>query len=85
MEGVDLGLWDFASKDAGWPYLWRYRQERDGNFTPQQVQAAMDASRAAPPMKVKPREVPMRETAPAAPTIDSARRENKGGATAEGH
>ena len=37
MEGVDLKLWNFADPKAGWPALWRYRQERDGALSPQQV------------------------------------------------
>lgn len=61
MEGVDLNLWSFENPDAGWPHLWRYRQERDGVFSPQQVQAAMDRARNAAPMRVSPREVPVRE------------------------
>jgi curli production assembly/transport component CsgG len=65
MEGIDLNLWEFADRDTGWPYLWRYRQERDGVFSPQQVEAAMEAARDAPRMRVRPREVPVREAAPA--------------------
>ena len=61
MEGIDLNLWNFADTQAGWPMLWRYRQERDGVFTPKQVEAAMDTARKAAPMKMKPREVPMKE------------------------
>jgi curli production assembly/transport component CsgG len=40
MEGVDLKLWNFADPKSGWPYLWRYNQERDGKLSPQQVIAA---------------------------------------------
>jgi curli production assembly/transport component CsgG len=58
MEGVELKLWDFADRNAGWPLLWRYKQERDGNFSAEQVQDAMEISRAAPPMKMKPRDLP---------------------------
>ena len=50
MEGIDLNLWNFADTQAGWPMLWRYRQERDGVFTPKQVEAAMDTARKAAPM-----------------------------------
>ena len=64
MEGVDLNLWSFADPDAGWPHLWRYRQERDGVFSPQQVEAAMEAARNAPRMRMNPREVPVREVVP---------------------
>ncbi|GAA0728894.1 CsgG/HfaB family protein [Sphingomonas japonica] len=58
MEGVDLKLWDFADQTAGWPMLWRYRQERDGVFDAAQVQTAMKRAEAAPPEKVRPRDVP---------------------------
>ena len=61
MEGIDLNLWNFADTQASWPMLWRYRQERDGVFTPKQVEAAMDTARKAAPMKMKPRAVPMTE------------------------
>lgn len=61
MEGVDLNLWNFADQQAAWPMLWRYRQERDGVFSPQQVEAAMDSARRAAPMRMNPREVPVRE------------------------
>ncbi|WP_243451151.1 CsgG/HfaB family protein [Sphingosinicella sp. CPCC 101087] len=64
MEGVDLNLWEFQDPDAGWPHLWRYRQERDGHFSPQQVEAALERARSAPPMRMSPREVPVREVAP---------------------
>lgn len=57
MEGVDLKLWDFADQKAGWPLLWRYRNERDGVFSAAQVQQAMQKAREAPPMRVKPAEV----------------------------
>ena len=54
MEGVDLKLWDFANAEAGWPLLWRYRQEREGIYSAAQVEAAMRQSREAAPMKRKP-------------------------------
>lgn len=53
LEGVDLKLWDFADTNAGWPFLWRYRQERDGVFSAEQVQSAMEQVRNAAPLKVK--------------------------------
>ncbi len=58
MEGVDLKLWDFANQKAGWPLLWRYRQERAGTFSAAQVQSAMKRAAAAPEEKIKPRQVP---------------------------
>ena len=41
MEGVELKLWDFADMKAGWPLLWRYKQERDGVFSAAQVRNAL--------------------------------------------
>ena len=38
MEGVDLKLWNFANAEAGWPMLWRYRQERDGVISAEQIE-----------------------------------------------
>ena len=43
MEGVDLKLWNFADAEAGWPALWRYRQERDGVYS---AKEAMEANAA---------------------------------------
>lgn len=42
LDGVDLKLWSFADARAGWPLLYRYRQERDGVYTTQQVVRAME-------------------------------------------
>jgi curli production assembly/transport component CsgG len=71
MEGVDLKLWDFADTKAGWPLLWRYRQERAGNFSPAEVQHAMEQAENAAPMKIKARNVPPMEAT-------TARRANAG-------
>ena len=59
MEGVELKLWDFADARAGHDMLWRYKQERDGNFSAEQVQQAMERSARVTPMTTRPREVPM--------------------------
>ena len=59
MEGVELKLWDFADARAGHDMLWRYKQERDGTFTAEQVQHAMERASRVAPMTTKPREVPM--------------------------
>lgn len=56
MEGVELKLWEFADAKAGWPLLWRYKQERDGFYSAAQVQEAAERARAFAPEKVKPRE-----------------------------
>jgi curli production assembly/transport component CsgG len=45
MEGVELKLWAFADHAAGWPFLWRYTQERDGGYSAQQMQRAMEMDR----------------------------------------
>ncbi|RST31514.1 curlin [Sphingomonas ginkgonis] len=54
LEGVDLKLWNFADPRAGWPTLWRYRQERDGVFSARDVATAVERDRRATPMKVQP-------------------------------
>ena len=41
MEGVDLKLWNFADPQAGYKYLWSYRNERDGVFSAEDVQKAV--------------------------------------------
>jgi curli production assembly/transport component CsgG len=56
MEGIDLKLWEFADAQAGWPLIYRYRQEREGTYSAAQVEAAMRQAREASPMKVKPME-----------------------------
>jgi curli production assembly/transport component CsgG len=58
MEGVDMKLWDFADAQAGWPLLWRYRQEREGVFSAAQVQGAMKRSIRTGRPRAKPRDVP---------------------------
>jgi curli production assembly/transport component CsgG len=59
MEGVELKLWDFADARAGHDMLWRYKQERDGNFSAEQVQRAMERSARVAPTTTRPREVPV--------------------------
>jgi len=59
MEGVELKLWDFADARAGHDMLWRYKQERDGNFTAEQVQQAMKRAARVAPMTTRPRDVPV--------------------------
>lgn len=67
MEGVDLKLWEFADYKAGWPMLWRYRQERDGVFDAAQVRNAMRQS-TGPAQKLSPRKVPSAEPPKEVPT-----------------
>lgn len=76
LEGVDLGLWEFADRDAGWPHVWRYRQERAGIFSPQQVARAMEQARTAPPLKVRPRDVPPPPAGVPGPTAMRVRQES---------
>ena len=57
LEGVDLKLWNFADVNAGWPMLYRYRQEREGLISAGKVQDLVERARVAPPMTIKPREV----------------------------
>src|SRR3546814_1700056 len=71
MEGVDLKLWDFADPKAGWPMLYNYRREREGEFTDAQVQAAMEQMHKSAPMKQKKtdedglhKEMPLRRSGP---------------------
>src|SRR3546814_17662682 len=71
MEGVDLKLWDFADPKAGWPMLYNYRREREGEFTAAQVQAAMEQMHKSAPMKQKKidevalkKEMPRRRSGP---------------------
>ena len=53
MEGVELRLWDFADRNAGMAKLLQYQEERDGKFTPGQVQRAEEKARKLTPMKIK--------------------------------
>jgi curli production assembly/transport component CsgG len=53
LEGIELKLWEFADARAGHPILWRYRQERDGVFSAEQVQAAVEQARKGAPLKIK--------------------------------
>ncbi len=71
MEGVDLKLWQFADINAGWPLLWRYRQERDGMLDARQVQDAMKESAATPPAKIIARKD---ETTPPRRSMESGER-----------
>ena len=52
MEGVELKLWDFANQQAGWPLLWRYKEEREGRLSAAQVQRATERATKIAPLKV---------------------------------
>lgn len=52
MEGVEQKIWEFGDFNAGWPALYRYRQERDGVLTAKEVQAMVEAERKGAPAKV---------------------------------
>lgn len=68
MEGAELKLWEFADLKAGWPMLWRYKQERDGVFSAAQVRNALrheaprrtrdKSSPKSPPAAVEPEGIP---------------------------
>ncbi len=68
MEGAELKLWEFADLKAGWPMLWRYKQERDGVFSAAQVRNALQheaprrirdkSSPKSPPAAVEPKGIP---------------------------
>ena len=47
VEGADLKLWSFQDQAAGWPLIWRYRQERDGAVSPGVAEAERRDARAA--------------------------------------
>lgn len=40
LEGAEQNLWQFRDTQAAWPTVWRYRQERDGELSPEQVERA---------------------------------------------
>ena len=58
LEGVELKLWEFKDLDEGWPMLWRYQQERKGNFTAEQVRDAEQKIQQMQPVKMNPRNPP---------------------------
>jgi curli production assembly/transport component CsgG len=41
LEGVELKLWEFADANAGWPMLYEYQRERDGEVDEAQVAEAL--------------------------------------------
>jgi curli production assembly/transport component CsgG len=51
MEGIDLKLWNFANEESGWPMLWRYRQERDGVISAEQIERLNAEMRGGRPQK----------------------------------
>ena len=53
LDGVDQKLWGFADPRAGWPLLYRYRQERDGVYTTQQIVKAMEKDGELSPAKLR--------------------------------
>lgn len=77
MEGVEQKIWEFADFNAGWPALYRYRQERDGLITAKQAQALAEAERrngaakvvpAAPNLGARNTNTPLRNAAAAGAT-----------------
>ncbi len=55
MEGVDLKLWNFADPQAGYKYLWAYRNERDGVFSAEDVQRAVKMTDGFPEQRATSR------------------------------
>jgi curli production assembly/transport component CsgG len=53
LGGIELKLWEFADARAGQPILWRYKQERDGVYSAEQVQSAVEQARKAAPLRIK--------------------------------
>lgn len=47
MEGVELRLWNFKDEEAGWPLLWQFQQERDGNLSAAQVATLQERAAVA--------------------------------------
>lgn len=54
MEGVELKLWDFADRNAGWPLLVEYQRERDGRIDEAAMQQALRNAPPMAPQKIKP-------------------------------
>lgn len=81
MEGVDLKLWNFADTNAGWPMLWRYRQERSGVMN-----AATVAHEDARDAKARARAHPQDQArgAPPPPPQPSSRPQTRAGGTGTG-
>lgn len=53
LEGVDLKLWEFADPNAGWPLLYEYKRERDGQVDEAQVAEALRTLGPLEPLQVK--------------------------------
>ncbi|HYD25295.1 MAG TPA: CsgG/HfaB family protein [Croceibacterium sp.] len=53
LEGVELKLWEFADADAGWPLLYEYQRERDGQVDEAQVAEALRRLGPIAPQEVK--------------------------------
>lgn len=79
MEGVELKLWDFADQKAGWPLLWRYKQERDGIYSPAAIQDAMERSGELP--RASAQDATKFPTTGYAPTIKEDKRKGRNAPT----
>lgn len=73
LEGVELKLWNFRDVAAGGPLLDKYRTERDGDFKPEQVQSALAAANAAPPLRILETRDRLRDVKVSAPSNDGAK------------
>jgi len=52
LEGVELKLWDFADPNAGWPLLYEYQRDRDGEVDEAQVAEALSRLGPIAPQQV---------------------------------
>lgn len=77
MEGAELNLWNFAQPELGAIYLSNYKNERDGIFSPQQINSAMVKAREAGPARMTPRpRAPLIPPVPAELQLQAARPAN---------
>ncbi|MBW3616555.1 MAG: curlin [Proteobacteria bacterium] len=68
MEGVELKIWNFADRVAGWPHLWRYTQERDGVLSAKQAEALTNHDRRQRVRAVRERDPSRSQASPPAAT-----------------
>lgn len=75
LEGADLKLWAFADPQAASPTQLRYRQERDGLLSANEVARAEEKERRDHPRRITPEEeaASARRRAPEAPRPQAAR------------
>lgn len=72
MEGIDLKLWDFADRTAGWPLLWEYKRERDGEIDEAAMEQALQQAPSMTPQKIKRKETASADRTDAANLLRAA-------------